>query len=140
MRVRYPLPFWFLLAGPSALHLEISPAGDGRFALHAGGRRAVVHAMPGRFADQSIAWESGHTGDVVFVDAVCYRGPQRAFDFNASLPVVLGAGVELLRAEEPVATTGPHVGEAAGGVVEAVWEAVSLKIDTPEQSRPSSGP
>lgn len=80
---------------------------DGRFALKAGERRMVVHALPGRFAGEDVVWETGRDADAAFVDAVCYRGPRKSFDFRKPPQTLLAAGVELLRTGEPAAERGP---------------------------------
>ncbi len=58
-----------------------------RFALSAGGHRAVLHMTPGSFFGAPVAFESGQDGETAFVDVVLYRGPERAFDLRTAPPM-----------------------------------------------------
>ncbi|MBL4575344.1 MAG: hypothetical protein JKY51_04490 [Opitutaceae bacterium] len=75
--------------------------GDLRFELFSGDRRLVVHGFSGQFGEGMVDWqigESSHGKDkCVYVDAVCYSGAPKVFDFREMGPVVMGAGMELLK-------------------------------------------
>ena len=95
--------------------------GEGRFALKAGNRRAVIHAPPGRFAGENVVWQLGQDRDRVFLDGICYHGEEKAFDFSKPLDVVLAAGVELLSADDPPSKAMPEVTPSEPGRVKASW-------------------
>jgi hypothetical protein len=103
--------------------VEISRLEEMQFELSSGNRRLVVHGTAGRFGDHAINWELGEEreGDdqVVFVDAVCYSGDSRVFQFAEMGSVVLGAGMELLKQDDPVTMTGVEIEENA--VMVAKW-------------------
>ncbi len=111
-RVRYEL---------SGRGVAVEEGGGGRFALSAGGHRVVLHTLPGRFDGEEIRWQSGRSGDSVFVDGVCYAGPPRDFDFATLPEVVLAAGIELIADDEAPAAARPLLFEDEGRV-EATWE------------------
>lgn len=93
----------------------------GRFALTAGDWQAVVHTAPGTFAGQDVVWECAGSRGRAMVDAVCYHGPAKKFDF-ADLPeVVLAAALELIPADAPPAGTALKVTCDAKSVVRSVW-------------------
>ncbi len=110
-RLRYELT----APGATATALE-----GNRFELRAGGRRAVVYGLPGRFAGYPVHWQLGKAEGRVFVDAICYTGEERSFDFREPLPVELAAGVELLGADEVASEAAPTV-EADRAGVKANW-------------------
>ncbi len=113
----------FQLIGKEA---EITRLEDMQFELSSGSRRLLVHGMAGRFGDHAINWELGEErkGDdqVVFVDAVCYSGDSRVFQFAEMGSVVLGAGMELLKQDDPATVTGVEIEEnGEDAVVIAKW-------------------
>ena len=127
-RVRYQL------VGEGAAGREL---GDGRFELSAGSHRAVIHTAPGRFGKHELAWEMERTEGRVCLDGVCYRGPRQRFDPAELGEVVIVAGLELLRADQPPAAKGPEVREKDNGTLEATWPvAGGLEIQAPTRARP----
>ena len=89
-RARYQLQG----VGVSACQLNAST-----FALRAGHREAVVHVLPGVYFGHDVRWECGQSGDVAYVDAVCYEGPRAGFDFHNPSRVRVGAGLHLRRVD-----------------------------------------
>jgi len=75
--------------------------GEGRFAFSAGQHSIVIHTRAAEFAGQPVEWMLGRKEHMVYLDARCYEGPRRAFDFSSRLAVQLAAGLELLRADQP---------------------------------------
>jgi hypothetical protein len=127
-RVRYQL------VGEGVAGREL---GDGRFELSAGSHRAVIHTAPGRFGPHELAWELEQAEGRIYLDGVCYRGPRRRFDPAEVGEVVIVAGLELLRADQPRAAKGPEVREPDGGKVETTWPfAGGLEILAPTRARP----
>ncbi|MCX5685408.1 MAG: hypothetical protein NT049_17260, partial [Planctomycetota bacterium] len=114
LRVRYEL------RGKGA---TVEDLGGGRFALSAGGRKAVVHTVAGRFDGRPVEWQAGKDADAVFVDAVCYRGEKKPLDFSKGPAVAIAAALELLKTGEAPASQAPSMAEAAPGAVAAVWDA-----------------
>jgi hypothetical protein len=94
---------------------------DGRFELSAGPHRVVVHTVPGRFGPNELVWEMERTEGRVCLDCVCYRGPRLRFDPARFGDVVIVAGLELLRAEQPPSNFAPAVREPGRGTVEISW-------------------
>ena len=75
---------------------------ENTYELAAGSRRIVIHTTGGNtFADQTITWECGVDGGLAFVDAVCYHGDKRPFNFHKIPGIQLAAGIELLKHDEP---------------------------------------
>ena len=106
---------------------------DARFELAAAGQRVVVHVVPGRFDGRDVTWELGREAGHVFLDAVCYRGETKRFDFRRGPAVVLAAAAELLRAGEITTAAGPTLTQTPAGTVEAAWTAgaAALTVASP---------
>jgi hypothetical protein len=81
--------------------------GEGRFELAAGKRRVILHTATGRFAERDVSWKIGRDKDRVFLDGVCYTGPDRNFDFR-DLTAGIFVGLELLAVGSPMATEPPQ--------------------------------
>lgn len=111
-RVRYEL---------CGQRVELEELEQGRFALAAGDGRAVIHTLPGRFGGKTVVWEGGRTEGCVFVDGICYQGPEKDFNFRELDDVLLAAGAELLATDEAPAAP-PVVLEGGPGTVEVTWE------------------
>ena len=127
-RVRYQL------VGEGVAGREL---GYGRFELSAGKNRAVIHTAPGRFGPHGLTWEMESAAGLVCLDGVCYRGPRRRFDPAELGEVVIVAGLELLRDDQPPAATGLAVREKENGTLEATWPVVGgLEIQAPTRARP----
>lgn len=94
---------------------------EGRFALTAGDRRAVIHTLPGRFAGEAVVWQGGRAEGRVFVDGICHQGPKKDFNFRQLDDVLLAAGAELLASEEAPAGT-PVVSDGNPDIVEVTWQ------------------
>ena len=111
--------------------------GGGRFELSAGPYRAVVHTTPGRFGQNGLNWEMGCAEGRVCLDGVCYQGPRRRFAPAELGDVVILAGMELLRGDQPTAASGPEVRESGGGMMEATWSvAGGLELVAPTSAQP----
>lgn len=108
---------------------------DRRFELAAADRRVVVHVVPGRFDGRDVTWTLGRDADRVFLDAVCYHGETRRFDFRRGPETVLAAAAELLRPDEPPTATGPTLAQTPSGTVKATWNAgpTTLTVATPRK-------
>jgi hypothetical protein len=111
-RVRYEL---------SGKGVEAMPLGHGRYVLVAGGRRAVVHTMPGRFGPYEVRWTTGREGDCTFVDGVCYSEARLPFDLGRLGKVVLAAGLELLSSHDSPAAVSPSIEEHTEETVCVTW-------------------
>ncbi|CAA9585598.1 MAG: hypothetical protein AVDCRST_MAG88-3889, partial [uncultured Thermomicrobiales bacterium] len=126
------------------LRYELSGAGVAtaqlaadRFALSAGGWRAIVHAVPGRFGPRPVEWQLGAGDDRIWLDAVCYRGPRRPFDPAELGEVALAAGLELLPAGQPPAAVPPRIGPPNDGVADISWPiGAGLRIVAPLVAQP----
>jgi hypothetical protein len=121
LRVRYEL---------RAKGAAAEALGGGRFSLAAGARRAVVHTLPGKFDGRPVEWQQGKEGDAVFVDAVCYRGEKKSFDFRSGPAVLLAAAVELLAPGASPAAQPPSLSDLPPA---AAWDpgpGVKLTVST----------
>ena len=126
-RVRYQL------VGEGVAGKEL---GDGRFELSAGSHRVVIQTTPGLFGPHGLAWEMEQAEGRVCLDGVCYRGPRRSFDPAGLGRVVVVAGLELLRTDQPPSAHGPAVRET-DGTLDATWPVGrGLKIQAPTRARP----
>ncbi|MEX0700695.1 MAG: hypothetical protein WD069_01225 [Planctomycetales bacterium] len=111
-RLRYEL---------SGADVRAEDLGDGRVALVAGARRVVIHTGPGRFAGEEIEWTHGRDRETAFVEAVCYQGPTREFDFSRPLEIQLVVGIELLNEDDPPAPGPPRIARPAADRMDADW-------------------
>jgi len=113
LRVRYEL---------RAKGAAAEAIGGGRFSLAAGARRAVVHTLPGKFDGRPVEWQQGREGDAVFVDAICYRGEKKSFDFRSGPAVLLAAAVELLAPGDSPAAQSPSLSDLPPSAATAAWD------------------
>jgi hypothetical protein len=126
-RVRYEL------VGEGVAGREL---GDGCFELYAGSHRAVIQTTPGRFGPHELVWKMERAEGRIYLDGVCYHGPRQRFDPAELGEVVIVAGLELLRADQPVAVKGPEVREAEIGALKTVWPvAGGLELLAPTLAR-----
>ncbi len=110
--------------------------GDGRFELYAGSHRAVIQTAPGRFGPHELAWKMERAEGRTYLDGVCYRGSRQRFDPAELGEVVIVAGLELLRADQPPEAKGPEVHEKDNGTLEATWPvAGGLELLAPTLAR-----
>jgi hypothetical protein len=110
--------------------------GTGRFELSAGSHRVVIHTSPGRFGPQKLAWEMECGEGRVCLDGVCYRGPRQRFDLAGLGNVVVVAGLELLRDDQPPSASELMVRET-DETLESTWPvAGGLEILAPTRARP----
>lgn len=99
---------------------------DGRFALVAGQRQMVVIPADSRFQGNAVRWQCGldSTFKAVFVDGVCYEGPEREFNFSRLLEISMAVGLSLQSTAdsevEPVRLPKPTLVEASA-VERAKW-------------------
>ena len=100
-----------------------------QFALAAGGHRAVVVGVPGVFGAHEIRWEAAQEEGCAFVDAICYAGPQKEFNFKSMDPVILASGLELqddaARVPDPEPVSIKLVDEST---YEAAWSKLNMVI------------
>jgi hypothetical protein len=113
---------------------EAASLPGGRFALSAGGHKAVVHAVPGTFGEHEVSWTCGAKGGRAFVDAVCYEGKERAWRFDTFGPVLLASGMELVTADTEPSDATVAVRRGGGKAPRIVW--ADLALPTPPAGRP----
>jgi hypothetical protein len=83
-----------------------------------------------------LAWEMEQAEGRVCLDGVCYRGPLQRFDPAELGEVVIVAGLELLRADQPPAASRPDVRKMEE-TLEATWPVGrGLEIQAPTRARP----
>jgi hypothetical protein len=128
-RVRYEL---------SGKGVEAMPLGRDRYVLVAGDRRAVIHAMTGRFGPYEVKWACGKEGDTAFVDGICYSEARLPFDLGRLGKVILGAGLEVLTSHDLPAATSPSIEEHTEETVCVTWSLPDggLMVETPTRAHP----
>jgi hypothetical protein len=117
---------------------EAMPLGHGRFALAAGGRRAVIHTMPGRFGPYEVKWACGKEGDAVFVDGICYSEARLPLDLARLGKVILGAGLEMLGTNDAATEVPPSIEEHTEEAVCVTWALPGggLMVEAPTRAQP----
>jgi len=110
---------------------------DERFILKAGPRMAAVHCHAGRFDGEDVVWEAGCENGRAYVDAVCYHGPQREFNFRQLGDTWLFVAMELLHAGEFASDLGfdAHP-EEASAVAWSAWQNYGLNVAVSRQPLP----
>ena len=112
----------FQVQGKDAAVRTLAP---GRYELACGDRRVAVHVADGVFDGAEASWESGTEKEdgetVAWVQAVCYRGPRRGFDFRKLGAIRLAAGVELLARDQKPSEEMVKVSPADKKAVQATW-------------------
>jgi hypothetical protein len=110
---------------------------DERFLLQAGERMAAVHCHAGRFDGQEVRWEAGVADGRAFVDAVCYQGVRRDFDFKQLADTWLFVAMELLYVGEFPSDLGfdAHP-EEASAVAWSAWQNYGLSVAISRQPLP----
>ena len=112
--------------------VAVEKIGAIRWALRAGNYRAVIHTLPGRFVGNDVVWQAGTAANQAFVDAVCYKGEKRPFDFQQLPEVVLAMGIEILPAGQSPSESSPRLGEPPSEVIAATWDvAGGLRVASP---------
>jgi hypothetical protein len=92
-----------------------------RFALEAGVVRAVIHTLPGKFGSEDVEWETGRDKKSVWVDGICYHGPEKSFKLSSIPKVIVVSGLELIGAEEGAADVSPTVGRVSESELVVTW-------------------
>ncbi|MFO8012155.1 MAG: hypothetical protein R6X20_02500 [Phycisphaerae bacterium] len=118
----------------TAREAEAAPLPGGRFELAAGGHKAVVHTVPGRFGEREVAWTCGTKDGRAFVDAVCYEGKERAWRFDDFGPVLLASGIELVAADGAPSDAPVEVRGEGGKATRIEWADLALPV--PPTGRP----
>ena len=73
----------------------------GGFALSAGDREIVVFPAECLFMGQPVKWECSNRENGAYVDAICYSGKKRVFDFNKLIKMQLAAAIRLQKIDSP---------------------------------------
>jgi len=110
-----------------------------RYELSAGDHKVVIHTAPGQFGPYDITWELGQSrqGDdqQVFVDAICYQGARREFQFQDLGNVVLVVAAEILGISEEASDAAVELDHIADDTLRASWAAgEGLSVTGPLQS------
>ena len=67
----------------------------GAFALQAGENELVVVPAEGTFLGRSVVWKIDNQPNLSAVEAICYLGEEKEFDFQELLDVQIAFGLEL---------------------------------------------
>ena len=97
---------------------------EDRFALSAGDKRIVVFTAASSFLGQPVKWECSERENGAYVEAICYSGEKRIFDFNELVKMQLAAAIKLQEIDgsdqnadvaSPVFVTSPNRDEVSLG-------------------------
>lgn len=89
----------------------------GRFAIGAGGYEVVVLPAKSEFQGSPVRWEAVNGEHRASIEAVCYSGPKKQFDFNAMIKMQLAAAIILQALPERVEeTASPEITQGADRV------------------------
>lgn len=127
-RLRYEL---------TAAGARAEKAGENRFVLTAGNHSAVIHTAPGRFGQYDVKWEHGEDGPCVYVDGICYAGPERKFNLAELGTVQLAAAMELKEGAPATDAGEVAVTEPEAGAYSVTWRDLSLDIPGPVDEYPT---
>jgi hypothetical protein len=100
---------------------------DNTYELAAGDRRVVIHTTGGTFADMPVTWRTGSDGDTAYVDAVCYHGDKRPFNFHDIPGTKLAAAIELLRRDQSPTDAALAIEPVDKNAIQATWGKLTLK-------------
>lgn len=100
---------------------------ENTFELAAGDRRVVIHAADGSFAGQPVTWQAGVEGDTARIDAVCYHGEKRPFNFREIPGAKLAAAVELIRRDQSAREESVTIKPLGNNNIQATWDQLTLK-------------
>jgi hypothetical protein len=89
--------------------------------LSAGEYTCAVHTLPSMFDGNAVIWEFREIEGGVAVEAVCYQGSLRAFDFGALDPSFIALGLELLRETEAPSATSPVITPIGDTANKVTW-------------------
>ncbi|MEZ4636720.1 MAG: hypothetical protein R2856_17455 [Caldilineaceae bacterium] len=103
---------------------------DGVYELAAGNHRAVIHTAPGQFGEHAVTWRLGQDEGRVFLDAVCYTGPEMTFDPAEIVPVRLAAGTELLPHNAPITEHPVNIDLSTEEKAVARWGEDAIEVPT----------
>ena len=67
----------------------------GGFALTSGDKEIFVAPAESFFLGQPVTWECSNRANDAYVEAICYSGKKRIFDFNEMVNMQLGAAIRL---------------------------------------------
>lgn len=84
------------------LRLELNGTGvsahklaDGKFALRAGNHEMIVYPAESDFAGKAVDWVVKNEPGTAAIEAVCYSGESKDFNFSKPLDVKVAVGIEL---------------------------------------------
>lgn len=95
-----------------------SNPGDGRFALSAGDRRAVIHTLTSTFNGRPVEWQVGGGDEHVYLDGLCHTGSEVSL---GQFSIDLVFGLELLKKSEGAAAAKPARDSANSGRISWQW-------------------
>jgi len=84
------------------LRLELNGTGvsahklpDGKFALRAGNHEMIIYPVESEFAGKAVDWVVKNQKGTAAIEAVCYSGESKDFNFSKPLDVKVAVGIEL---------------------------------------------
>ena len=103
---------------------------EGRFALSAGDKRIDVFAANSSFLGQPVKWQCSEYEDGVSVEAICYSGEKRSFDFNELVKMQLAAAIELREIDdsEQTADVASPIFVGSPNRDEVRWEGLKVAV------------
>lgn len=112
----------------TATDAEVVDKGSGLYELSAGDWKAAITALPGVFNGNPVAWRTGKSGNIAYVEAVLYEGAVTQLTVDESVYVNLVQGTELLKVNSIAGNDAPVVLEK-DALLHVAWKGLHLKYD-----------
>ena len=103
---------------------------EGGFALSAGDQEIVVFPADSMFLGQPVKWQCSKRENGAYVEAVCYSGKKRVFDFNKLVKMQLATAIQLQTIGTPSQTTDfeTPVFESSPNRDEVSWQGLKIAV------------
>ena len=107
---------------------------EGGFTLSAGNREVIVSPGESSFMSQPVEWECSKRENRAYVEAVCYSGKKRSFNFNELVKMQLAAAITLQKIDDsdPTADFEPPTFTSTPNRDEVRWEELKVAVPTNE--------
>ena len=104
---------------------------DGGFALSAGDKEVIVFPAKCSFMGQPVKWECSNHENNAYIEAICYSGEKRVFDFNNLIKMQLAAAIRLQKIANAGQTTGLEKPTYRSSASKDVFSWEDLKVAVP---------
>ena len=103
---------------------------DNRFALVAGDREILIFPAESSFLGRSVKWECCKRENGASVEAICYSGEKRVFDFNELVKMRLAAAIELqeFNSSDPTTNSESPFFQSSPSRDEVRWQGLRVAV------------